>query len=323
MNRKVRWGILGYAGIAQKHVIPAMKAAENAQAYAIASRSRTKLGQAVEAFGFEKVYESYDKLLEDPEIDAVYIPLPNSLHKEWALRAAKKGKHVLCEKPLAMTYEDCEELEETFKKNRVLLMEAFMYRFLPGMKKLKELLEQGTIGQILHIYSSHRFRLENENDVRVNKELGGGSLRDVGCYPVNLAGWILEDEPLEISARKNVFQGVDYALTACLRYKSGAMVNLSCGFDSCGVQVTEINGTKGSILMRNTFIDSKYPIQVFDSSGNLQEITVEPSDCYEQEVREFSDAVLQERDAPLSMKESKRNCRIIENILQAAQMEGK
>ncbi|MCD7907220.1 MAG: Gfo/Idh/MocA family oxidoreductase, partial [Clostridium sp.] len=159
MDRKVRWGILGYAGIARNHVIPAMAKAENAELSAIASRSRDKLKEAVAQFGFRKVYESYDRLLEDPEIDAVYIPLPNALHKEWAVKAARHGKHVLCEKPLALTEADCRELEAVFKENHVKLMEAFMYRFLSGIRALKEALEQGAVGEIRHIYSTHRFYL--------------------------------------------------------------------------------------------------------------------------------------------------------------------
>ncbi len=322
MDRKVRWGVLGYAGIARNHVIPAMVNAENGEAFAIASRSRDKLKEALERFGFRKVYESYDKLLEDPEIDAVYIPLPNALHKEWAMKAAGHGKHVLCEKPLALTGADCRELAEVFRQNRVKLMEAFMYRFLPGTVKLREILDSGAIGQIRHIYSSHRFHLENDGDVRVSRELGGGCLRDVGCYPVNLVGWLLDSCPESVSAQKTMFQGVDHALTACLKYKDGVMANISCGFDGCSVMVTEINGTKGSILMRNTFIDSESPILLFDAEGGMREIPVETSQCYRLEVERFSAAVLEDRDMPLGLEESERNCRLMEEILRAAEAGG-
>lgn len=318
MDRKVRWGILGYAGIARSHVIPAMVKAKNAELFAIASRSREKLKEAVTQFGFRKVYESYDRLLEDPEIDAVYIPLPNALHKEWAVKAARQGKHVLCEKPLALTEADCRELEAVFKENHVKLMEAFMYRFLPGIRTLKEILDRGTIGEIRHIYSTHRFYLQNDGDVRVNRELGGGSLRDVGCYPVNLIGWLTDAYPEAVSAEKTVFQGVEHALVAGLKYKNGVTANISCGFDGCCCMVTEINGTRGSILIRDTFIDTTKPILVMDADGNTEEIPVEDSDCYMLEVEEFSDAVLKDREPALGLEETIRNCKLIEAILEAA-----
>lgn len=323
MDRKVRWGILGYAGIARNHVIPAMVKAKNAEVVAIASRSREKLKEAVERFGFRKVYESYDRLLEDPEIDAVYIPLPNALHKEWAVKAARHGKHVLCEKPLALTAADCRELEAVFKEKRVRLMEAFMYRFLPGIKALKDILARGDIGEVCHIYSTHRFFLQDHGDVRVNRELGGGSLRDVGCYPVNLIGCLLNDYPQAVSAEKTVFQGVEHALVASLKYKSGVTANISCGFDGCSSMLTEINGTKGSILIRDTFIDTRLPILVTHADGRTEEVPVEDSDCYMLEVEEFSDAVLTDREPALGLQETIRNCRLIEAILKAAEQEGK
>lgn len=318
MEQKVRWGVLGYAGIARKHVIPAIQKAKNAELSAIGSRGREKLERAVSDFGFQKTYESYEQLLNDPEIDAVYIPLPNALHKEWAVRAAEHGKHVLCEKPLALTKADCEQMAEVFEKNHVKLMEAFMYRFLPGTGELKQLLDKKVIGEVRHIYSTHRFYLESKENVRVNAQLGGGSLRDVGCYPVNLIGWILNDYPTAVSAEKTVFQGVDHALVANLRYKNGVTANISCGFDACSVMLTEINGTKGSILVRESFIDNENPIQIFYEDGRIDLIPVENSDCYQLEVEEFSDAVLHDREPALGLKESIRNCGLIEEILEKA-----
>ena len=319
MQKKVRWGILGYAGIAKKCMIPAMLGAESVELLAIASRDREKLKDAVQKFEFKKIYENYEQLLDDPEIDAVYIPLPNSLHKEWTVKAAQKGKHILCEKPLALTEEDCKELEIVCIENKVLLMEAFMYRFLPGVLKVKEILDKGMIGDIHHIYSSHRFLLENMGDVRVNQNLGGGSLRDVGCYPVNLLGWILEDYPEKIAAVKTEIQGVDYSLAASLRYKNGVTANISCGFDGHSSMITEINGTKGSLLIRDTFIDTQKSIWLTDMQGNMEEIPVEKSNCYQLEVEEFSKAILSDQEPPLSLKETARNCRLIEEILRAAE----
>ena len=145
-----------------------------------------------------------------------------------------------------------------------------MYRFLPGIKALKGVLESGAIGEICHIYSTHRFYLQDDGDVRVNRELGGGSLRDVGCYPVNLIGWLLNDYPQAVSAEKTMFQGVEHALVASLKYKSGVTANISCGFDGCSSMLTEINGTKGSKL--TTCICQNGTVKLIGGSGNLPAI---------------------------------------------------
>lgn len=317
MGKKIRWGVLGYAGIARDHMIPAMLKAEHAEAAAIASRSAEKLEKAAADFGFSKVYESYDKLLEDPEIDAVYIPLPNALHKEWTIKAARSGKHVLCEKPLALTEKDIKEMEDVCNACHVQLMEGFMYRFTDRMRKLEQLLEQGVIGEVRHIYSTHRFLLGDMGDVRVDEGLGGGSLWDVGCYPVNLIGWILKEEPILYSVEKEMFQGVDFALLACLCYQNGVTASISCGFDGCSAMLTEINGTKGSILMVDSFIDSDTPIIVIGKDKKVIQYPVEAGNCYLLEIEGFSLALLERRKPVLSLEESLRNNGLIEKLLKA------
>lgn len=321
MNRQIKWGILGYAGIAKSRVIPAMLRAEHATAYAIASRSDGKLKEAVERFGFIKTYHSYEALLQDPDIDAVYIPLPNALHKEWTIKAARAGKHILCEKPLALKEEDALKMIQTCKENGVKLMEAFMYRFSSRSRKIKELLDTGIIGDVKHIHSSHRFLLEDKNNVRVNAELGGGSLRDVGCYPVNMVGMVLNDYPEEICALKTVVQGVDFTLSAVLKYKNGIMASIHSGFDSRSAQITEIDGTKGSMIVKDSFIDQdeiNTPIQVVLEDGSDTEYLLEPSRQYDAEVEELSMAILEKREPELNLEETLRNIRLIEELLEKA-----
>ena len=241
--KKINWGVLGYAGIARKHVLPAMLKTESSVPYAIASRSDEKLRQAVESFGFKKVYHTYDELLDDEEVDAVYIPLPNALHKEWVIKAAKKGKHILCEKPLALHENDVMEMIAVAKECNVKLMEAFMYRFTPRTAKVVELLESGVIGKIGQINSNYSFYLENYDDIRMSRELGGGSLHDVGCYPVNFISMVLKDHPQSISAQAIKKQGVDVALTASLRYKDDVLATVNCSFLGDSVELTEITGS--------------------------------------------------------------------------------
>ncbi len=321
MNKQIKWGVLGYAGIAKSRVIPAMLCAEHAIPYAVASRSDVKLQEAVERFGFSKTYHTYEALLKDPDIDAVYIPLPNALHREWTIKAARAGKHILCEKPLALKEEDALEMIQACKENGVKLMEAFMYRFSSRSRKIRELLDTGIIGEIRHINSSHRFLLEDKNNVRVNAELGGGSLRDVGCYPVNMVGMLLNDYPRHICALKTVFQGVDFTLSAVLKYKNGIMASIHSGFDSRSAQITEIDGTKGCIIVRDSFTDQDdkdTPIQVVLKDGSETEYLLPPCRQYEAEVEELSRAILEDREPELKLEETLRNIRLIEELLEKA-----
>lgn len=315
MERNVKWGVLGCAGIAVNHVIPAMEKAKGVTLYGIASRSEEKRSAVAAKFAFEKTYDSYNALLEDPEIEAVYIPLPNALHQEWTVKAAEHGKHILCEKPLALTAKGCMEMAETCKKNNVKLMEAFMYRFTDRMKTVKELIDQKVIGEIAHIYSTHRFLLDNSEDVRVNRQLGGGALRDIGCYPVNFISWILGKEPVHILAQCTRYQEVDFTLDAILSYDNGVMASLSCGFNGHSSLLTEISGTKGSIVIRDSFIDSAVPVLVLPDKGLPYEVAVKEQDCYQLEVEEITAAILEGREPALSLDETISNNKIIEQIL--------
>ncbi len=318
MNSPVRFGVLGYAGIAYKHVLPAMLESSNAVPYAIASRSAEKLAEAVSRFGFEKAYGDYDALLKDPDVDAVYIPLPNGLHKEWTIKAARAGKHVLCEKPLALSEDDCLDMVAACRHSGVKLMEAFMYRFTPRTRMLKELLAAGEIGEVRHISSNWRFVISDNANVRVNESLGGGSLRDVGCYPINLIGMIMQDEPVSLCARKVTFQGVDLALSAVLKYANGALCTVSSGFNAQSPVLTEINGTQGTIIMRETYDQTDAPILLI-KDGVTTEIPVPACKRYMLEIEAFCAALLENREPPLSLEESVRNNRLIARILAAAE----
>ncbi len=318
MTRPVRWGVLGYAGIARNQVIPAIVEAQNAAPFAVASRSREKLDAAVRKFGFERAYDTYEALLRDEDVEAVYIPLPNALHKEWTIKAIAAGKHVLCEKPLALTPEDCEEMIAAAEEKGVLLGEAFMYRFANRAMKLQELVKDGAIGEIRSIYASHRFVLNDSGDIRVNAALGGGSLWDVGCYPVNLIGMLLDAEPVSVRAEKLDFQGVDNALSAVLRYESGALCTLSCGFNGQCALLAEINGTKGSLILTDAFGDSDAPI-VLRAGGREEKVPVPACHRYTMEVESFSDCVQNGGKLPYDVRESVRSARIIRRILKAAE----
>lgn len=317
MSKPVKWGVLGYAGIARKHVIPAMVEAENALPYAIASRDVGKLDDAVRTFSFSKTYQDYHTLLTDSEVEAVYIPLPNALHKPWALEALRAGKHVLCEKPLAQTEEDCRAMLEAAQQSGVLLGEAFMYRFANRVAILKKLLDDEAIGKVTSIYASHHFVLKDAKNVRVNAQLGGGSIWDIGCYPVNIISMIMGDDPISICAQKIDFQNVDFALAAVMKYANDAICTISCGFNGQGALLTEINGTEGSLILSDTFGDSDIPIQLIHN-GETTLIPVPACHRYTMEIEAFSNSVRNGSPLPYDAHEALRNTRIINRILEAA-----
>ena len=316
VEKTIRWGILGYARIASMQVIPAIVEATNATPYAIASRSAEKCKQALQSFPFVKAYDSYEALLQDPDVDAVYIPLPNSLHKEWTLKAARAGKHVLCEKPLALTEADCREMIDVCKASGVKLMEAFMYRYTTRIRKLCELIESGAIGEIRHIHSTYCFLL-NRDSIKLKPELGGGSLWDVGCYPINIIGMLLKAAPVSYSAQKVMQGGVDISFCAALKYPGDVLCTMNCGFDSAFNNLTEINGTKGTILMRDTFMETETPFLLVQGD-TVTQIPVEPCKRYVLEIESFSDAIVNDREPFLSLEETVRNNSLMAELLKVA-----
>ena len=191
-NRKLRWGVLGYARIAREALIPAIQRSANSQFHALASRDAARLAEARARFGVARTYPGYAELLRDPEVDAVYLPLPNSLHREWTIKAAEQGKHVLCEKPLALTAAEGREMAAACAAHGVTLMEAFMYRYTDRTRQVQEVLRGSLLGEIKSVSATFRFRLANPASIKLRPELGGGALYDVGCYPVNFIGLVAD-----------------------------------------------------------------------------------------------------------------------------------
>lgn len=314
MAHQVRWGILGCARIARMQVIPAIQRSANAQLQAVASRDPAKLTEFHSLFGEFTAHSSYEALIDDPQVDVVYLPLPNSMHCEWAIKAMRKGKHVLCEKPLALNASEAEKMAAAAKECGVLLMEAFMYRYTDRMKKIRAVLDSGVLGEIRSINSTFRFFLDRENTIKEKPELGGGALYDVGCYPLNLIGLITREEPVSVSVECEYEKGVDINLSALLRYRSGLIASLHCGFNAFGRIQTEITGTKGLLLAPDTFLNDAGQLQLYSTSG-LELIEVVESDRYAEEVFDFSAAIQENRPPALGLEESLRNVRILERLI--------
>ena len=257
--RQIKWGVLGTAGIAKAQTIPGMVEAENCRLYAIAGRTMEKALAYQQEFGFEKAYDSYDALLQDPEVEAVYIPLPNTLHYEWAKKAMEQGKHVLCEKPLVPTAAQAEELYAAARENHVLLMEAFAYLHSPWVAALKAEIDQGTVGKVRYIESQFLTSDYNLSNIRMRRETLGGSVYDLGCYTVTMIAWMLGAQPDDVQACGTFSpEGVDMLTSAVFTYSNGTKAMMNCGMvlhtdADLRIDQLRIEGTKGSIRSTGEF----------------------------------------------------------------------
>jgi predicted dehydrogenase len=314
-QKMVKWGVLGYARIARETIIPAINRSSNAEFYAIASRDKGKIDECRARYQVSIAYDSYDALLDDPDVQAVYIPLPNALHREWTIKAAEKGKHVLCEKPVALNSAECREMIEACRKNGVLFMEAFMYRYTERIRKVREIVDSGVLGDIRYINSCYRFFLTNPASIKLKPELGGGSLYDVGSYPLNFVGMITRDEPASVSAECVKENGIDVILSAVLKYGSGIIATIHSGFNAQKRIYSEITGTKGSLEIPDTFLDEEGFISLVTDKGT-EKIVVGASDRYRLEIEDFSNAVRSGGKPYLDPSESLRNISVLERILE-------
>jgi predicted dehydrogenase len=330
-DKKIRWGVLGYARIARESVIPAIQRSSNSVFHAIASRETAKLDECRKKFSVPKAYPTYDALLSDPEIDAVYIPVPNSLHREWTIRAAEHGKHVLCEKPIGLNAAECREMIAACAKHGVTFMEAFMYRYSDCTRKVIAVLRSGALGEIKYIYSAFRFLLNRPNDVRLRPELGGGSLYDVGCYPLNFTGMIVDEiariqavatsgpvaqapMPESISVQCVKTGGVDVLFSALLKYPSGLIASINSGFNAHRQIESQIVGTKGVLNVPNPFLEEAGLLTLTIDGQKDEMIPVERSDRYRLEIEDFADAIKNKRAPFFSLSETLRNMELMDRL---------
>ena len=311
---RIGWGVLGYARIAREQVIPAIQKSSQSELRAIASQTAQRLADCRVEHPGVKVYGTYDELLADPEVQAVFIPLPNSLHKEWTIKAAERGKHVLCEKPLALDAAECREMIAACAAHRVKLMEAFMYRYTDRVRKVEEILRSGALGEIRLIRSAFHFPLRRDPDIRLVQELGGGSLYDVGSYTVNFLGLVTGSAPISVKAEAVTKNGVDLGFSAVLRYPGGVLAMLSSGFQAhARYNFGEVMGTAGLLEVPDVFLGMNGGIYLTTAEGR-REIPVAESDRYLLEVEDFAAAVLEDRQPFLSVEESLRNMEIMDKL---------
>ena len=328
-KKTVRWGILGCSGIGKSRTIPGLLACENAELYAIAGRNEEKLKAYAEPFAPKKLYTDYRALLDDENIDAVYLPLPNGIHMEWVEKAAKAGKHILCEKPMALTEEQVREMFAAAKANGVLLEEAYAYRHAQLAQKVKEIVDSGAIGRIRYLESKHSTFDTNRSGIRYQKGNGGGAVYDVTCYNVSLASYLLGKDPEDMSVYCGFDKetGVDTSDAVMLRYEEGVTAMLYAGLDAYRRGCYSILGDTGRIDVDHKF-NSSGVCHIRVSTGarpqgaeyvdeTTTDYTIWVEDNYKREIELFSDAVLNGTPLTISEEESLRTARVCDAIRKA------
>lgn len=319
-QEKVNWGILSTAEIAQEQMIPAMHQAHNTNILAIASTSGKEI-EIAKKFHIPKTYSNYEELLNDSEIDAIYIPLPNGLHAHWSQEAAKHGKHVLCEKPAALTTQEIVETIDICKDNNVQFMEALMYQFHPQHNRVKEIIATGEIGDLKLVNASFSFMLRQINgNIRMDRKLGGGSLYDIGCYCIHSIRNVTNAEPIKVSSisKKHSRYDVDMSVIGMMELDNGIHAYFDCAMDMPDRHLYEIVGTKGTIEVSKAFItqlDGKGVITIRDLEGQKREEIIY-GDSYTIGIEHYSNCILNNTNPTYSKQETIKNMRVIEAFIE-------
>lgn len=323
MSDAVRWGVLGCASIALRKVLPAMLRSTRCDVVAIASRDFGRAEAAARELGISRPYGSYEELLADADVEAVYIPLPNHLHAPWTLRAAAAGKHVLCEKPLALGVTEATEMIDGCREAGVLLMEAFMYRLHPQWRRVHALIADGAIGELETIQAFFSYRNLDPHNIRNVPEYGGGALMDIGCYPINVARWLFGEEPAEVAAtvRYDPSFGTDVLTSAVLDF-GGRHATFTCSTQIEPDQRVHLIGTEGRLLVEIPFnIPPDRATRLVIAAGGdppvspgLEEIVIPAADQYEIQADAFSAAIRQGAPLPIPTEDALGNLAVIERI---------
>lgn len=324
MEHKIRWGVLGCAAIARVRTIPGLLLADNAELYAVASRDAAKAVEVKEKYGAKTCYGSYEELLADPKVEAVYIPLPNSMHCEWVFKAADAGKHILCEKPLGLNAEEAEKMFAYCEEKGVLLMEAFAYRHAPLVKKVKALLDDGVIGKLLYAESHLTDVLTDMSNIRMQKDLGGGAFYDMACYNISVISYLFGKVPVSVKAMAQMDpeRGIDVGNTMIMQYDDGALAVGYSSLNSYARGYYCLVGDKGRIEVpcnfncRNqvsfTVITGGHTNNVEVLDEEAKTIGVMCPDNYMLEIEQFGRCIRGVETPEVTKEETLRNAKILD-----------
>lgn len=316
---KVKWGILGVAKINERW-LPGFRQATNAELVAIASRDVAKARQAAGDCGIPKSYGRYEDLLADPEIEAVYIPLPNSLHAEWVRKAADAGKHVVCEKPLAPTAADAADAIAYCRSKGRRLMDGFMWPHHDRAARIRKLIDAGSIGDVQSVCGAFTFQLDlSPDNIRLQPKMGGGSLLDVGCYPVYGIRWAMGAEPVRVFATAQMVHGVDAAMKGILFFADGRSAAFDCGFTLPMRQWFEIIGTNGVIFVHDMWLpDSRARIVIQHGEQAVESFEVGGGDQIAAMIDEFCNAIRENREPSPNIDEAVKTLRVMDALARSA-----
>lgn len=327
MTSKVRWGVLGVANIAMKKVIPAMQLGERCKIAAIASRDLERAERAAAQLHIPKAFGSYEEMLADPAIDAIYNPLPNHLHVPWSIKAAEAGKHVLCEKPVALSAEEAGQLMEARNRTRVKIGEAFMVRTHPQWLRARELVRSGAIGELRAIVSVFSYFNRDPKNVRNIAAIGGGGVMDIGCYPITMARFLFEREPARVAAsiERDPDMHTDRLSSALLDFAPGQAI-FTCSTQLAPFQRMQVLGTKGRIDMEIPYnIPPDLPSRIFIDDGSelagrgarVEEFAT--VDQYTIQGDAFSRAIQEDGEVPVPLENALGNMKVIDAVFRAAE----
>jgi len=326
-DNRLRWGILGAANIAVKKVVPAMRGDPLSQVIAIASRSSEKARAAAAELAIPRAYGSYEELIADADIEAVYIPLPNHLHVPWSIRAAKAGKHVLCEKPIALNAEEARALIAARDEHRVCIAEAFMVRTHPQWEEVERLIAGGRIGPLRLITGHFSYYRRDASDIRSHPEWGGGALMDIGCYPIFIARWMFGTEPDDVAAMvdRDPDFGVDHLTSGLLRFPNGQAV-FTCAGQLVPYQRVNLFGERGRIEVEIPFNAPPHaPCRIFVDDGSIlggrsaAPIELPVADQYRLQSERFARAVRGDGTVPVALETAVGNMAVVDALFRAAE----
>lgn len=317
-NKVLHWGLLSTARI-NRALIPPLRASKRNQLVAVASRSQDSAEKYAREWKIPRAHRSYEALLADPEIDVIYNPLPNHLHAEWTIRAVEAGKHVLCEKPLALRVADVDAIQEAARKHGRIVMEGFMYRHHPQTLQVQELMKSGALGSLKLIRGSFSFVLSREGDVRLKPEMGGGSIWDIGCYPISYARMVVGENPLEVVGWQVTGPtGIDETFVGQMRFADDILAQFDSSFVIPFHTFMEIVGSEGTLHVPHPFRPATGE-KIFLRRGDKTEtIKVPGQELYIGEVENMADAILLGHEPRVSLIDSRANVAVLSSFVESA-----
>ena len=326
MKEVIRWGVLGAAKIAVEKVIPSMSAAGNCEVLSIASRDPSKAESHARMLGIPRPFSSYEDLLADPDIDAVYIPLPNHLHLEWTVRSAEAGKHVLCEKPLGLSADEVYEMIRVRNQTGVKIQEAFMVRMHPIWIAVQDLIKDGRIGDLEVVTGFFSYFNTDPANIRNRPEMGGGGLLDIGCYCINISRLVFGRAPSQVvaSIEHDASTGIDKTTSAILEFPNGR-TTFTCATQIVPYQNMQFYGSSGRIEVKIPFnIPVSEPTEILLDSGKglggeaVETIRFEPANQFTRQAEEFSQSILDAADQQIPLEDSLENMAVIDAVFRSA-----